>query len=304
MEKSGFVALCGRPNTGKSSIMNALLKEHIAIVTPKAQTTRSRVTGILTQNNAQIVFVDTPGFLQARCDLDRYMISEITSAVDEVDLAILVVNPGREIQGLSGGTGENKEKHPILSYKGKKILLINKIDLAEKNYKLPESELLESFDHVCMASAVTGKGLKELLQVITELLPESPWMYPEDQISTSSERSIVSELIRETILTETQEEIPYGTAVVVDEFVERSPKLYIHAEIAVERESMKSIILGKKGSMIARIGQKSRKKIEEFLQCPVFLELKVKCRHKWRNDPYKMKNLGYSMPKKKKKKRR
>ncbi|MBC7242410.1 MAG: GTPase Era [Anaerolineae bacterium] len=294
--RSGFVAVVGRPNVGKSSLMNAYLGQKIAIVTPKPQTTRNRLLGILTLPNAQIVFVDTPGIHQPRHKLGQYLVAAATSAVPEadvivfmVDLSVMPTDEDRMVANLLA----RKSQAPVL-------LAMNKVDLlrpADIQHHAEAYLALGQFDDWILTSVTRGDNLDKLREMIIARLPFGPRYYPPDQITDQEERFMAAELIREQVLLHTYEEVPHGVAVVVEEFKERRPDLtYISAVIYVERESQKGIIIGAKGEMLKRIGTAARREIEHFLGHQVYLELWVKVRKKWRQDERQLRYFGYKMP--------
>jgi GTP-binding protein Era len=294
--RSGFVAVVGRPNVGKSSLMNAYLGQKVAIVTPKPQTTRNRLLGILTLPNAQIVFVDTPGIHQPRHKLGQYLVATATSAVPEADVVVFMV----DVSVMP--TDEDRMVADLLARKSQApvLLAMNKVDLLRPADIQPHTEAylaLGQFDDWILISATRGDNLDKLREMIIERLPFGPRYYPPDQITDQEERFMAAELIREQVLLHTYEEVPHGVAVVVEEFKERRPDLtYISAVIYVERESQKGIIIGAKGEMLKRIGTAARREIEHFLGHQVYLELWVKVRKKWRQDERQLRYFGYKMP--------
>ena len=292
--RSGYVAIVGRPNVGKSTLLNQLLQERLAAVSPKAQTTRHRILGILSGPSYQVLFLDTPGFMrQAADELDRRMLKSAKQAIDDADVVVLLVEPRPpgDIEEQLIGLLKNKPS----------ILAINKVDTVEQGHLPPVIDAyrrLHDFVDVVPISALYGAGLGHLLSRIVENLPEGEPFYPEDQLTDRTERFIVSELIREQIYHLYGDEIPYDTAVEIEEFREAADdpdrtKDYIRAVIYVNRESQKKILIGAGGSAIKRLGQNARKQIEAFLGRPVYLELWVKVRRKWRKNPQLLKQLGY-----------
>ncbi len=288
----GFVAVCGRPNVGKSSLVNRLVAAPLAAVTPKAQTTRHRISAIFTAPGVQIVFHDTPGLHSPRNLLGHAMVAVAKKAVADADVVLVVTDCTQREPLVDDDTRE-----VILPYTNKSVLVLNKIDLVERNVwqELQKKYINEQlFRAVTPVSAVTGEGLQELMDVLRPLIPFGRPMYPEDDISDLPTRFFVGEIIREQILYLTGEEIPYVTAVTVEEFRETPNLIYIRAELHVERESQKKILIGRGGEMIKRIGVASRRRLESFLDAKVHLELFVKVSPHWTRDPQKMKEFGYS----------
>ncbi len=282
--KSGFVPILGRPNVGKSTLLNRLVGERLAIVTPKPQTTRNRILGILTTAGFQAVFVDTPGLIQPKYPLQEYMAKATWTTAREGDLILWLVDVRDEPKKLKDlGI-------PI-------ILVMNKVDLLkDKSVLLPlidEYRKQRVFRELIPISALTGDGVDELLRLIENHLPLGPPLYPPDRLTESSERFIASEIIREKIFLLLKQEIPYGTAVRVEEYKEKEETLYIEATIFVERRSQKGILIGKGGGMLKRIGQLSRQELEEALGKRVFLQLWVKLREGWRKRKKDLRYLGY-----------
>ncbi len=293
--KSGYVGIVGRPNVGKSTLMNGLLQTKLSIVTPKAQTTRSKVVGILTGENYQAVFLDTPGYvLNPQHELHRLMIRRIEEVIDESDLVVLMVEP----YGIK--KGDLTILDLIKDRQKKAILAINKIDTIRKDELLPlmdEWSKLYDFLEYVPISALKLDGVDLLLDLIVKHLPEGEPLYPEDYITDRPERFFVAEIIREKIFQYYRQEIPYATAVEIDEFVEQDPehgdKDYIRAIIYVEHDSQKGILIGKGGEAMKRVGMQARQEIEMFLGRPVHLELWVKVRKNWRKDLNFVRRLGY-----------
>ncbi|MGQ9666632.1 MAG: GTPase Era [Anaerolineae bacterium] len=294
--RSGFAAVVGRPNVGKSSLMNAYLGQKVAIVTPKPQTTRNRLLGILTLPNAQVIFVDTPGIHQPRHKLGQYLVATAASAVPEADVVVFMVDVSvmpTDEDRIAADLLARKSQAPVL-------LTMNKADLLKPADVQRHTEAylaLGEFDDWLLTSATRGDNLDKLREMIIQRLPFGPRYYPPDQVTDQEERFMVSELIREQVLLHTYEEVPHGVAVVVEEFKERRPDLtYISAVIYVERESQKGIIIGSKGEMLKRIGTAARREIEHLLGHQVYLELWVKVRKKWRQDERQLRYFGYKMP--------
>jgi GTP-binding protein Era len=300
--KAGYVAIIGLPNVGKSTLMNALLGQKISITTSKPQTTRKRILGILSEENYQIVFLDTPGILKPSYLLQEKMIEDIDLSVKDADVFVVIYDVS-SISSLKEAE-ENEYLQKMINDKSKqKILVLNKIDTLaqEKTVALIERYGKQNiFKSVIPLSANLKFNLEKLLNDIIECLPEGPKFYPEDIVAEESERFFVSEIIREKIFELFEDEIPYSCEVLIAEFIERdNAKDFVSAEIVVERESQKPIIIGKAGRAIKELGEKSRKSIEEFLQREVYLELRVKVREKWRSNYNMLKSFGYVREKEK-----
>lgn len=291
-DKFGFVAIIGKPNVGKSTLLNQIIGERLAIATPKPQTTRNRIKGIFTRGHLQAVFVDTPGIHRARGGLNKRMVKTALSTISQVDLVLRLVEPAMPIDEL-----EKMISAEIARYRKKCFLLINKIDkLPRKELLLPEIQRLSSmgnFDEVIPISALTGEGTEELLKFVEEYLPEGNHFYPPDEFTDLPEKFFVVEIIREQVILHTREEIPYAVAVVVEEFTEKPELFYIRAIINVETESQKGILIGKGGSMLKKIGTEARLNIEKMLGGKIFLELRVKVLAKWRKDARLLDSLGF-----------
>ena len=291
--KSGFISIIGRPNVGKSTLLNLLLGEKIAIVSDKPQTTRNRILGIKNHPAGQIIFLDTPGIHRAQSRLNRSMVKVALATYSEVDGVCFMIEADRS---------DNDENDFILETLTKiekpVFLVINKIDLVPKSDLLPIMERysrLRSFEQIIPISALLGDGVETFVDELLKILPEGPRLFPEDMITDLPERFLVAELIREKVFQLTQEEIPYATAVVVEDFREREEKnlIVIRATIQVERESQKGILIGKRGRMLKEIGRLAREEIEALLGARVFLELWVKEEKSWREDPQALRRLGY-----------
>jgi GTP-binding protein Era len=285
--RSGFVTILGRPNAGKSTLLNRLVGEKLAIVTHKAQTTRSRISGIVNLKRkgkrpaAQVVLVDTPGVHKPADQLNRRMMQEVYDSLEGCDLILLIVDVTQKF-----GTGDEFVLEIVKRAKVPVFLLLNKIDLIDKTRLLPAIEDWSKrydFAEIVPISAENGSGTEELLAAVVNALPEGPKYFPDDQITDQPERFIVAELIREQILINTAQEVPYASGVLIERF-EASPKLTkIAAAIFVEREGQKAIIIGKHGAMLKHIGTRARQQIERILGTKVFLELFVKVREGWRD---------------------
>ncbi|HQV84639.1 MAG TPA: GTPase Era [Chitinophagaceae bacterium] len=287
--KSGFVNIFGRPNAGKSTLLNALMGEKLAIVSPKVQTTRHRIKGILTEKDYQIIFSDTPGIIEPRYKLHEKMMLAVKSALEDADLAMLMVD-------VKEKWDECDQIFSALQLRVPAIVVINKIDLAsEEKIKEAVGYFTEKAycKKVITISALSGISRKKLINAILEFLPEGEPFYEGDDISDLNTRFFVSELIREKIYELAEDEIPYHTAVLVREYQEKTTLVKIVADIIVHRETQKAILIGDKGSMIKKIGTAARKDIEAFIQQKVFLELFVKVKPKWRENDLYLKEYGY-----------
>ena len=290
--KSGFIAVVGRPNVGKSTLINSLIGQKIAIMSDKPQTTRNRILCILTEPDAQIVFLDTPGIHKPRHKLGEYMVRAAENTLKEVDAIFFVVDATEKM-----GPGEHYILERLQATKCPCILVVNKLDLIEKPAVLP---ILEGymkaypFAGAVPISAKEEVNLEALLEEVKKYLPEGPAYYPEDMVTDQPERLIVAELVREKALLATRDEIPHAIAVDLDEMTER-PKgdFYIRATIYVERESQKGIVIGAKGALLREIGAQARKDIEMLLGAKVFLDLWVKVKRDWRNREGILHNFGF-----------
>jgi GTPase len=285
--RSGYVALIGRPNVGKSTLMNALLGRKLSIVSAKPQTTRHRVLGILSGEGHQIIFLDTPGIIQPRYRLQEVMMSSMYSAVAEADLVLFMIDASHE-------RPEPESLKPISDRPA--LLVLNKMDLIRQEEALPlvhSYTELHEFDAVVPLSARNGHNLDVLMDEILQRLPLGPPFYPPDIISDHPERFFVSEIIREKIFENVRQEIPYSAQVNIVQYEEQEDQDVIHAEIVVERASQKGIVIGKGGAMLKRIGTQARADIEPFVERHVYLHLHVKVRDDWRNRDSMLRSFGY-----------
>lgn len=298
--KAGYVTIIGRPNVGKSTLMNKILKERLSIITNKPQTTRKRILGILSEDNYQIIFQDTPGILDPNYLLQEKMMDHVSLAARDADVLVVIVDMLTDPDGLKTFEDELVMKL-IENTSVKKMLLLNKIDKSEP--ELVEKLALSikekgMFDRIIGTAALIDYNVEQVKESIIEFLPEHPKFYPDDQLTDENERFFVSEIIREKILEYYRDEIPYSVEVLIEEFKERKKgKDYISASIIVEKESQKPIIIGNKGTAVKELGQIARKAIDEFLGREVFLELRVKVKPNWRSDAKQMKNFGYQIDK-------
>jgi GTP-binding protein Era len=294
--KSGFVAIVGSPNVGKSTLMNALLNQKIAIVGPRPQTTRTRQLGIMTTENYQIVFVDLPGFVhKARHELDTVMVGTVTENAESADLIIWLVDgtqrPTEADQAVANLLHAHAGKMPV-------IVAINKIDVMSAEQVATHPQMYTSLlpDAAWLVfSGGSGAGVGELLTMIIERLPEGPRFYPEDQITETFVRTIAAEMVREQLLIQLDEEVPHAAAVEVEEYKEReNGMIYVRATIHVERDSHKKIVIGQGGRQVRQIGMAARKEIEKLVEAPVYLELFVRVTPKWRQNRHMLEQLGYA----------
>lgn len=290
--KSGFVALVGRPNVGKSTLMNFLVGQKVAITSNKPQTTRNKISGIYTANDMQVVFVDTPGIFKPRLELDDYMDKASISSLNDVDLVLFMIEPEKM------GKGDQYIVDLLKKVKVPVLLLINKVDQVNPNDLLPiidDYRKLNIFKEFLPISATQGIGIQDLIQVLRDYLPEGPDYYDSEQITDRPEYFLVAELIREQILKLTAEEVPHAAAVWVEQMNKHEKnKLQIEATIYVEKSGQKGIIIGKNGSMLKKIGINSRRQIEDLLGEKVNLHLWVKVQRNWRSDPRFLKQIGYN----------
>ncbi len=290
--KSGFVSIVGRPNVGKSTLMNHIIGEKVAITSDKAQTTRNRVEGILTTDTEQIIFIDTPGIHKPKHQLGRYMVQSALSTLNEVDIVLFMINVSEKM-----GPGDRFIMERLRDLESPVFLVMNQIDKIHPDELLPMIEAYQAelvFDEVIPVSALEGNNVDRLLEVITSYLEEGPQYYPTDQLSDHPEYFIVQELIREKVLQLTREEIPHSVAVKTESMEKIDDNMIeVQATIFIERDSQKGIIIGKRGSMLKEIGTRARKDIQNLLGSKVYLELWVKVKDDWRNTPYDLGSFGY-----------
>ena len=290
--KSGFVALVGRPNAGKSTLMNRLVGQKVAIVSDKPQTTRNRITGVRTYPEGQVVFVDTPGVHRPLHRLNVRMVDTAMIALRDVDVVVVVVDATER-----PGGGDRFVMDAVRQVKTPRILALNKVDQVARESLLPQIERYDrevGFADIVPVSALTGENVDRLERVILSHLPEGSPLYPEDHLTDQPERFFVAELVREQVLRHTHAELPFASAVMVDRFEEADQKglLRLYCTILVERESQKPIVVGRGGSMIKTIGTAARQELEQFFQTRVFLDLRVKVRADWREDDRSLDELG------------
>ncbi len=288
--KSGFVSIVGRPNSGKSTLLNRLVGQKISIVTPHPQTTRNVVRGIVTDAEGQIVFLDTPGIHKPLHKLNERMMRFMLDSLKHIDIVMLIVDAS-----TSHGRGDEYALDLIRKVGTRRFLLLNKVDKVAKRELLPliqrYSEAVD-FDQIVPISAKTGDGVDGLKSEIYKCLPEGPMYYPEEQPTDQQERFLASEIIREKLILKTRQELPHATAIAIERFEEESDRLQIFASIYVERDSQKKIVIGQGGQVIKEVGIAARKELESLLDSRVHLELHVKVRKKWRDDEQILKSLG------------
>lgn len=292
IKKAGFVVILGRPNVGKSTLLNRLVGSKLAIVTPKPQTTRDAIQGVLTRSEGQIVFVDSPGIHEPSLELGRRMMSEVRRATSGCHLVLLVVDANKPAQ-----IGDDTVIDMVKELKTKVFLVLNKVDLLKsKEQLLPQIERYQqryAFDEYVPLSAQTGQNAEELIREVFRYLPESPAYYPDDYITDQPERFLASELIREQIIFETQQEVPHSTAVMIDAWEETEKLVRMAATIYTERDSQKAILIGKKGAKMKAIGIKARKQLEDRFGKQVYLELFVKVQPRWRDQAGFIQSLDF-----------
>lgn len=299
--KTGYVAILGLPNVGKSTLLNSLLGQKISIINEKPQTTRKRILGILSEENYQIIFLDTPGILKPSYLLQEKMMEDVHRSVKDADIFLLMIDApddpdGKKLLSLP-------EVKTIVESDIPKILVLNKIDLVKQEAAAVMISGFEGrgiFKSVIPAAANVNYNVQKVLVELVDLLPEGPKYFPDDIVAEENVRFFVSEIIREKVLELYREEIPYSVEILINDFKEREAnKDYVEAEIVVEKESQKGIIIGKQGTAIKKLGEISRKAIEEFLQKEVYLDLRVKVRKNWRSDEKMLRTFGYSHEKEK-----
>jgi len=290
MQKAGFISIIGKPNAGKSTLLNALIGMKFAIATSKAQTTRHRILGIVMHNKAQLIFSDTPGIIVPHYKLQERMMDQVHESVEDADILVLVVDIhdtdlGEEVEQVLGNYDRNKT-----------VLLINKIDTTDQEKVVQVMDELQTkyaFGHVLPISAAEEFNTDQLLNLLAEICPQHPYYFPEDQLTDRPERFFIAEIIREKILLFYHKEIPYSVEVDVEEFKDEEKIVRISAMIYTERRSQKGILIGPGGKGLKKVGTEARKDMEEFLGKKVFLKLYVKVREKWRNNPTQLRRFGY-----------
>jgi GTPase len=289
---SGFAALVGRPNVGKSTLMNALLGEKISIVSAHAQTTRNKITGVWNGDNSQVVFLDTPGMHKPQSKLGEAIRQSTMDALDEVDMIVFLCACNDPL-----GAGDRYILSLLKDRKVPVILALSKTDLISREEvlkKIVQYSKIYPFAEIIPLSAKTGENLDELMKCVVKYMPEGPKYFPDDMVTDQPERNIVQEIVREKLLTRTRDEVPHAIGVFTEEFSERdNGKVYIRCTIYVERDSQKRIIIGKKGSVLKAAGQEAREEIQSLIGAPVFLDLWVKVSKDWKNKDYILRELGY-----------
>ena len=292
MKKTAFIAIVGRPNVGKSTLLNAILQEKIAIVSSKPQTTRNRITGILTKGENQFVFLDTPGFQKPRTKLGDYMLKASKSSIGSSDAVVIVADAFH-----APGDIEKNIIEQVVANKLPAILVLNKVDMSNPEklaLTIAQYDEIHKFDAVVPTSASKGDGVDIVLSECEKFLSPSEWFFPDDMITDQPERMIVAETIREKILRTLNDEIPHGTAVSIEEFKDEGKIIKVRADIYCEKESHKGIIIGKKGASLKTIGSYAREDLERFFGVKVFIELWVKVKEKWRDSSVNLNNFGYN----------
>ncbi len=291
--KSGFVAVIGRPNVGKSTLMNRLVGQKIAIMSDKPQTTRTKLLGIRTTASSQIIFIDTPGLHKPRTRLGEYMVNIATNSAKDADLILYVSDASLPLSNVEAETIQNLRKYNLPS-----ILLLNKVDICNKDQLLPQIDTyrkLYDFESIIPISAKKNNGLDLVIEEIEKLLPEGPEFYPEEMVTDLTEREIAAEVVREKMLRLLDKEVPHGVAIEVAVFHEKETVNKIGVNIYCEKESHKGIIIGKNGEMLKRIGKNARLELEGMMKKKVFLELWVKVKPDWRNNNHLMRGFGFDI---------
>ncbi len=291
MKRTGFIAIVGRPNVGKSTLLNSILGEKVAIVSSKPQTTRNRITGIHTKGDDQFVFLDTPGMHKPQNTLGEYMVKAADSTMRDADAVVLVVDTGKEITAVEDNVIAYLKRSEIPS-----VLVLNKIDMYGREQIAKTIQMYadkHSFDAFVPISARSGKNVDEVLDECSKFLSESEWFFPDDMVTDQPERQIAAEIIREKILRTLNKEIPHGTAVVIEEFKDEGSLVRIRAEIFCEKASHKGIIVGKGGAALKLIGTYAREELEKLFGTKVYLNLWVKVKENWRESARTVGNFGY-----------
>jgi len=295
--KAGFVSFVGRPNAGKSSLLNRIVGAKLAIVSNKPQTTRRRILGVKNYDTGQVVFVDTPGIHRPLHRMNVRMVDTAVETLTEVDVVGLVVDVSE-----SAGAGLRFLLNLVKDTQAKVVLILNKVDLIKKHKMLPIIDQLSKerdWEAIVPVSATTGDNVAHLEEVLLNALPDGQALYPEDYLTDQPERDMAAEMVREQVLRQTRDELPFSTAVLIDQFEEPSdedPRIRIYATILVERESQKPIVIGRGGDMIKTIGTAARKEMADFFQTKVFLDLRVAVREEWREDTRMLDRLGVKGP--------
>lgn len=295
VKKSAFIAIIGRPNVGKSTLLNYILGEKVAIVSPKPQTTRNRIMGVLTEDEKQMIFIDTPGMHKPRTKLGDFMINSVNKTVDDVDIALMVVDATVEKSPVEEGLIQKIKDDKIPA-----VLAVNKTDILDKKEllikRIAELSELCDFEAVVPISAVTGDGVDILKEELSKILPDGPAFFPEDTLTDQPERTLAAEMIREKLLYVLSDELPHGIGVVIERMKERQNAeiVDIDATVYCEKESHKGMVIGKKGAVLKKIGSEARTDIEHFLGLKVNLKLWVKVKEDWRNRDGLLRNFGFT----------
>lgn len=289
--KAGFVSIIGKPNVGKSTLMNQLVGERLSIITYKAQTTRHRIMGILSGNDFQIIYSDTPGIIQPKYELHKSMMQYVTSSLEDADVILWVIDIQEKFE-------EEEVLKMLQNLDSKILLLINKVDTSEQNLILEKvaywQEKLPDAEEIIPISALEGFNVEAVFDSILKYLPEHPAYFPKDELTNRSERFFASEIIREQIFLNYEQEIPYACQVEITDFRQEPKILRIRAQILVEKDSQKGIIIGKGGKALKKVGTEARKVLEEFFEQKIFLEQHVKVEKNWRKEGQKLKRMGYN----------
>ncbi|OEF96220.1 GTPase Era [Desulfuribacillus alkaliarsenatis] len=291
--KSGFISIVGRPNVGKSTLLNKILRQKIAIMSDKPQTTRNKIQGILTEHDFQAIFIDTPGIHKPKHKLGEFMNKQATSTLGEVDAILFLVEANQE-----PGAGDQYIADILKGIKTPIILVLNKVDLIKKDellLRIDQYKDLVDVEEIIPLSALQGDNVEVLIKEIKKRLPEGPMFFAADQITDHPERFVIAELIREKVLQLTEEEIPHSVAVVVEQIVERehTDKLFVSAVIYTERKSQKGILIGKDGALLKEVGKRARNDIERLLGSKIYLDLWIKVKKDWRNHAIDLRNFGF-----------
>lgn len=292
MSRAGIAAVVGRPNVGKSTLVNALVGQKVSIVTDKPQTTRGRIRGVLTRDDVQIVFVDTPGFHKPRTLLGERLNQLVVDSTGDADAVVLLVDGAAGVGRGDGYVAADR----VAPLRCTKVCAVNKVDLLRGDDVLPQLEAasgLTAFDHVIPVSARTGRGLEDLVEVLAAAMPASPPLFPPDQVTDQPLELRAAEIVREKALALTRDELPHSIAVQVEELSREDGLVRISCVVLVERDSQKGIVIGHGGSMLKRIGTQARRELEGVLGSRVFLELRVKVQREWQRDPAALTRLGY-----------
>lgn len=296
--RCGYAAIIGKPNAGKSTLLNAILGQKLVITNPKPQTTRKKILGILNEPGYQVIFMDTPGIIEPKYLLQEKMMNHVHLALGDADVFLIIADIAELKENSLAYINKLMEQFPRIK-KRPALLLLNKIDITQPEVLekvIAEATESKAFQKIIPLSALHGQNVPEVIDAVVNCMPQHPKYFPDDIVSDEIERFFVAEIVREKILELYHDEIPYSSEIVIEEFKEReNSKHYIAAMIYIERDSQKSILIGKKGAMIKQLGELARAGIEEFLEHPVYLELRVKVRDRWRQDARALKQFGYDI---------